>query len=183
MIRQMRHHLQLDTTIRAGGHSLQERINKHGEHANSVHEQISTLHRALQSGDECEVLQLKDEIDVLYREFQLQTDSMVVMKQKMDHMNHGRKLPYEMKSKYGIVQSFLALFSALLVIHYLSDFCGGAELDTIFEKGLKAGNDSIFKRIWLPLLDKPLLSPSPPFRCPLFDACQPASLPPSHHLV
>lgn len=51
-----------------------------------------------------------------------------------------------MKSKYGIVQSpSLALFSALLVIHYLSDFCGGAELDTIFEKGLKAGNDSIFK--------------------------------------
>lgn len=92
MIRQMRHYLQLDTMIRAsGGHGLQERMQKHGEHANSVHEQISTLRRALQSGDECEILQLHDEVDVLYREFKLLSDAMEISKQKMDHMvSHSR---------------------------------------------------------------------------------------------
>lgn len=93
MIRQMRHHIQLDTMIRVGGRGPHERINQHGAHANSVHEQISTLRRALQSGDECEVLQLQDEVDVLYREFALQTDAMQIMKQKMDHMvSHSREV-------------------------------------------------------------------------------------------
>ena len=56
-----------------------------------MQEQLHTLRQALQRGDECEVLQLHDEIDILYRELKLQSNTMEIVRQKMDHMvNHSR---------------------------------------------------------------------------------------------
>jgi hypothetical protein len=97
-LKQMRHHMQLDTMIRASGGARGQqgragRVKRHGAVALTVTDQLGTLQKALQSGDESEVLQLQDELDVLYGQFNQQRIAVETIQQKMAHMvSHSREV-------------------------------------------------------------------------------------------
>ena len=99
MIREMRGHLHLDAMIRAAGHVHDQSTGDLGQdQANteasrrkvaSVLEQLNQLQTALKRGEDNQVLQLQDQLDVLHREFAKQSKIMEIMQQKMDHqVNH-----------------------------------------------------------------------------------------------